>query len=107
MCEVLRIVLRTLMRRAYNSGDWENARKYALKDYRYPERRKVGKKRSITFVLESKDLLKLEICLDKWSSDEHEYIRDIRARTNTGNSSDTVIPSPNFEIDWNPTDIAG
>ena len=56
---MLRIVFRTLMRRAYNSGDWENARKYALKIIDNPERRKIGEKRHIAVLLESERFAKI------------------------------------------------
>ena len=88
------------MRRAYNSGDWENARKYALNIIKNPKEEKLAKSVILRSYWNQKDLLKLEIYLEKWDDIDFEDIREKVQRTQK-----QVIPSPNFEIDWNPTDI--
>ena len=98
---MLRIVFRTLMRRAYNSGDWENARKYALKIIKNPKEEKLAKSVILRSYWNQKDLLKLEIYLEKWGDIDFEDIRE----NSVQRTQKQVIPSPNFEIDWNPTDI--
>ncbi len=88
------------MRRAYNSGDWENARKYALKIVDNPKEEKLAKSVILRSYWNQKNLLKLEMYLDKWGDIDFKEIRE-----KVQKSQKQVIPSPNFEIDWNPTDI--
>ena len=60
------------MRRAYNSGDWENARKYALKIIKNPKEEKLAKSVILRSYWNQKDLLKLEIYLEKWDDIDFE-----------------------------------
>ena len=96
------------MRRAYNSGDWESARKYALKIIDNPKEEKLAKSVILRSYWNEKDFLKLEIYLEKWGDIDFEDIRqkfDALQKRLQKKSQKQVIPSPDFEIDWNPTDI--
>ena len=53
------------MRRAYNRGDWENARKYAMKIIDDPREEKLAKSVVLRSYWNQKDLINLEACLDK------------------------------------------
>ena len=63
------------MRRAYNSGDWESARKYALKIIENPKEEKLAKSVILRSYWNQKDLLKLEIYREKWGDIDFEDIR--------------------------------
>ena len=95
------------MRRAYNRGDWENARKYAMKVIEHPREEELAKSVVLRSYWNQKDLLNLEDCLDKWPSGFH----DIRTKFEkeqerlTRKSEQIEIPSPDFEIEWNSSDI--
>ena len=96
------------MRRAYNKGDWENARKYAMKIIEDPREAKLAKSVILRSYWNQKDMLKLEMYLEKWDDIDFEDIRqkfDALQKRLQKKSQKQVIPSPDFEIDWNPTDI--
>jgi len=96
------------MRRAYNSGDWESARKYALKIIDNPKEEKLAKSVILRSYWNEKDLLKLEIYLEKWGDIDFEDIRqkfDALQKRLQKKSQKQEIPSPDFDIDWDPTDI--
>ena len=63
------------MRRAYNRGDWENARKYAMRIIDDPREEKLAKSVVLRSYWNQKDMLKLQVFLDKWSDIDFEDIR--------------------------------
>ena len=85
------------MRRAYNRGDWENARKYAMKIIDDPREEKLGKSVVLRSYWNQKDMLKLQVFLDKWSDVDFEDIRKKMQRVQS-----VEIPSPNAKMIWNP-----
>ena len=85
------------MRRAYNRGDWENARKYARKIIDDPREEKLAKSVVLRSYWNQNDMLKLQEYLDKWSDIDLE---DIRKRMQK--SQFIEIPSPNLKMVWNP-----
>ncbi len=85
------------MRRAYNRGDWENARKYAMKIIDDPREEKLAKSVVLRSYWNQNDMLKLQEYLDKWSDIDLE---DIRKRMQK--SQFIEIPSPNLKMVWNP-----
>ena len=95
------------MRRAYNRGDWENARKYARKIIDDPREEKLAKSVVLRSYWNQNDMLNLDVFLNKWPNDFH----DIRTKFEkeqerlARKSKDIEIPSPSFTIDWNSSDI--
>ena len=85
------------MRRAYNRGDWENARKYAMRIIDDPREAKLAKSVVLRSYWNQKDILKLQVFLDKWSDIDFE---DIRKKMQRAQSLE--IPSPNAKMIWNP-----
>lgn len=85
------------MRRAYNRGDWENARKYAMRIIDDPKEEKLAKSVVLRSYWNQNDMLKLQEFLDKWSDIDLEDIRKKMQRTQF-----VEIPSPNVKIIWNP-----
>ena len=93
----MRIVSRTLMRRSYNRGDWENARKYAMKIIDDPREEKLAKSVVLRSYWNQKDMLKLQVFLDKWSDVDFEDLRKKMKKPKL-----MEIASPNLEKIWNP-----
>ena len=85
------------MRRAYNRGDWKNARKYAMKIVDDPSEEKLAKSVVLRSYWNQKDMLKLQMFLDKWGDFDFEDIRKKMEK-----SLDFEIPSPKLEMVWNP-----
>ena len=68
------------MRRAYNRGDWENARKYAMRIIDDSREEKLAKSVVLRSYWNQKDMLKLQVFLDKWSDIDFEDIKITIAR---------------------------
>ena len=90
------------MRRAYNSGDWENARKYAMKIIENPDEEKLAKSVVVRSYWNQNKMVQLQIYLDKWPDIDFE---DIRRKVR--NSHKQVVPYPDFKKDWDSVDLSG
>ena len=90
------------MRRAYNSGDWENARKYAMKIIENPDEEKLAKSVVVRSYWNQNKMVQLQIYLDKWPDIDFE---DIRRKVR--NSHKQAVPYPDFKKDWDSVDLPG
>ena len=95
------------MRRAYNRGDWENARKYAMRIIDDPKEEKFAKSVVLRSYWNQKDLSNLDVFLSKWPNDFHDIRTKFEKELDrlARKSKDIEIPSPSFTIDWNSSDI--
>ena len=102
----MRRITRIRMRRAYNSGKWEQSRSYANKLLSKPNDSKLAKSVIIRSYWNEGNIGKVGELLAIWQDSELDFIRDKYENTIGISNESGDLPKPNADKEWNCDNLA-